>query len=261
MMDRIVRFRYGDSASYGLLEGDTVRRLVGVCPEQLVKTDELLSLDGLERLVPCVPSKIIGTGLNYRDVILAPGESLPDRPKIFLKAPTALILSGQNVVQPPMVKELSCEVELGVVVGKTAKCVPQDEAFDYIWGYLVANDMTASDLQREDTLWARAKSFDTFLPVSGEIVTDIDPSALTLRSTINGQPAQSGSTADLICNIPWLISYISHVMTLLPGDLIITGTPSGYGKRVHAGDRMVMEIDGVGRLENQVVPFEGAWLF
>ncbi len=260
-MERIVRFRYGGSVSYGVVEDNMIRRLAGDVPGQLAKTDGLFSPDAVQLLVPCVPSKIIGTGLNYRDVVLAPGERLPERPKLFLKAPTALVLSGQDVVQPPMVKELSCEVELGVVIGKAGKCIPQDAAYQYIWGYLVANDMTASDLQREDTLWARAKSFDTFLPVSAEIVTGIDPSALTLRSAINGQPAQSGSTADLICGIPWLISYISHVMTLLPGDLIITGTPSGYGKRVCAGDHMVMEIDGVGRLENRVVPFAGTYLF
>ena len=259
-MKRTIRFRYGTSFSYGLIEGDMVRRLDGE-PAQLLPTDELLSLSELEMLIPCVPSKIVGTGLNYRDVILAPGESLPDKPKLFLKAPTALTLSGRDVVQPPMVKELSCEVELGVVIGKTAKCVAQADAYDYIWGYLVANDMTASDLQREDTLWGRAKSFDTFLPVSSEIVSSIDPSALTLRSFINGQPAQHGSTADLLRGIPWLISYISHVMTLLPGDLIITGTPSGYGKRVSVGDHMAMEIDGIGRLENRVVPFDGTYLF
>ena len=260
-LKRIIRFRYGAGVSYGSVEGGSVRRLDGSGPGALTPTDELLPLDSVERLIPCTPSKIIGTGINYRDVALAPGASLPERPLLFLKAPTALVLSGQDVVLPPMVKSPSCEVELGVVIGKTAKCVAQADAYEYIWGYLVANDMTASDLQKEDTLWARAKSFDTFLPVSSEIVTDIDPTALALRSAINGQSAQMGNTADMLRDIPWLISYISHVMTLLPGDLIITGTPSGYGKPVRPGDRMVMEIDGVGRLENQLVPFQGTYLF
>lgn len=260
-MTKTIRFRHKGGVSYGLVDGGQVQRLEGDCPGCFAPAGETLPLAGLELLPPCAPSKIIGTGLNYRDVILRPDENLPDKPKLFLKSPTALILSGQDVIQPPMVKELSCEVELGIVIGRQGKCIRQEEALEYVWGYLVANDMTASDLQREDTLWGRAKSFDTFLPVSSEIVSGIDPGALTLRSAINGQPAQRGSTRDMICGAAWLISYISHVMTLLPGDLIITGTPSGYGKRVRAGDHMVMEIDGVGRLENRVVPFEGEYFF
>ncbi len=260
-MTKTIRFRHEGGIFYGLVDGGLVQPLRGDCPERFTPAGTPLALDGLELLPPCTPSKIIGTGLNYRDVALRPDESLPDKPKLFLKPPTALILSGQDVVQPPMVKELSCEVELGIVIGRQGKCIRQEDALDYVWGYLVANDMTASDLQREDTLWGRAKSFDTFLPVSCEIVSGVDPGTLTLRSAINGQPAQRGNTRDMICGAAWLISYISHVMTLAPGDLIITGTPSGYGKRVRAGDHMVMEIDGIGRLENRVVPFEGEYFF
>lgn len=260
-MKKYIRFRDASGISYGLADGDVIQRLRGDCPQAFVPTGETISRDEIELLPPCAPSKIIGTGLNYRDVVLKPGETLPQRPKLFLKSPTALILSGQAIVQPPMVKELSCEVELGVVIGKQCKCIAREDALSYVWGYVAANDMTGSDLQREDGLWARAKSFDTFLPVSAEIVSGVDPAALTLRSAINGLPAQNGNTRDLICDVPWLISYISHVMTLLPGDLIITGTPSGYGKRVSPGDRIVMEVEHVGRLENTVAAFEGTYLF
>ncbi len=260
-MKKYIRFRDAGGDCYGLVNGDAVQRLSGNCPDSFAPTGESLSLSDLTLLPPCSPGKIIGTGLNYRDVALAPDESLPEKPKLFLKPPSTLVLSGQDVVQPPMVRELSCEVELGVVIGRQGKCIPRSEAFEHVWGYLVANDMTASDLQREDVLWGRAKSFDTFLPVSDCIVSGLDPRALALRSRINGRPAQNGSTRDLLRDIPWLISYISHVMTLLPGDLIITGTPSGYGKRVNAGDLMEMEIDGVGRLQNRVVSWEGPYYF
>jgi len=260
-MKRYVRFRHASGCSFGLVEGEQVRRLLGDHPGNFVPTDEILPLSQLTLLPPCAPSKVIGTGLNYSDIVLKPGETLPEKPKLFLKPATALILSGENIVHPPMVKELSCEVELGVVIGKTAKCVTQQQAMDYVWGYLVADDVTASDLQREDTLWGRAKSFDTFLPVSDSIVSGIDPTALHLHSTINGQPAQDGSTTDLIRDVAWLISYISHVMTLNPGDLIITGTPSGYGKRVYPGDEIHMEIDGIGTLHNCVKAWEGPYHF
>lgn len=259
-MKKYVRFRHEGGACFGLVDGELVHRLEGSCPEDFSLSGETLSLASLTLLPPCT-GKIIGTGLNYRDVVLQPGESLPQKPKLFLKPPTTLILSGQDVIVPPMVKELSCEVELGVIIGRSAKCVPQQQAMQYIWGYLAANDMTASDLQREDTLWGRAKSFDTFLPVSAQIVADTDVSNLCLRSSINGMPAQHGSTSDLLRDVSWLVSYISHVMTLMPGDLIITGTPSGYGKRVYAGDDMVMEIDGIGRLQNRVAAFEGPYYF
>ncbi|WP_243008985.1 fumarylacetoacetate hydrolase family protein [Clostridium sp. AM58-1XD] len=212
-------------------------------------------------LLPCVPSKIVGTGLNYKDVVLKPGETLPEKPKLFIKPPTTLIGDGESVILPPMVKDLSCEVELAVVIGKTCRCVPQDRANEYIWGYTVANDMTASDLQAEDILWGRAKSFDTFLPIGQYIVSGIDPSDLMLNSRINGEPGQHGRTKDLIKGISWLISYISHVMTLLPGDMIITGTPSGYGIKVKAGDYMEMEAEKIGKVSNKIESIKTPYYF
>lgn len=261
MLKRYTRIQQEGKTYYGLLNQDgTVQILEGNSPENFRET-EVIVKDFKQLSIPCAPSKIVGTGLNYKDVVLKPGESLPAKPKLFIKPPTALIGDGDQVMQPPMVKDLSCEVELAMVIGKKCKCVPEGEAENYIWGYTVANDMTASDLQAEDTLWGRAKSFDTFLPVGSVIVSGIDPSQLELCSEINGKPGQKGNTKDLIKGVYWLVSYISHVMTLLPGDMIITGTPSGYGIKVKPGDCMEMEIQRLGKISNKVAAVETPYYF
>lgn len=260
-MKKYARVKWNDDICYGVVTEDhKIHILKGDSPENFQETTVVADCPD-HLLLPCVPSKIVGTGLNYKDVVLKPGETLPEKPKLFIKPPTTLIGDGESVILPPMVKDLSCEVELAVVIGKTCRCVPQDRANEYIWGYTVANDMTASDLQAEDILWGRAKSFDTFLPIGQYIVSGIDPSDLMLNSRINGEPGQHGRTKDLIKGIPWLISYISHVMTLLPGDMIITGTPSGYGIKVKAGDFMEMEAEKIGKVSNKIESIKTPYYF
>ncbi len=260
-MKKYVRFCYNDEVSYGILTEQVIHRLAGNSLSTFALTDEAIPQEKVVLLPPCEPSKIIGTGLNYSDIQLSPGESLPEKPKLFIKPPSTLITDGEEIVQPPMVKQLSCEVELAIVIGKTAKCVSLEEATAYIWGYTVVNDVTASDLQKEDVLWARSKSFDTFLPVAPCIVSDIDFKNLLLTTTVNHTVVQQGCTNDMIKDVPWLVSYISHIMTLLPGDMIITGTPTGYGSRLHIGDVVKTEIRELGSVTNTVAGLQNPYYY
>lgn len=205
------------------------------------------------QLIPCAPTKIVGVGLNYRDMELKPGESFPRKPKMYIKPLSALIGDGEDIILSPMVHDPCSEVELAVVMGRYCSHVEQEDAEKYIWGYMLANDMTASDLQAEDVVWGRAKTFDTFCPVSQFIVTEVDVSDLEISTWINGKLGQHGSTKDMLKKIPWLISYISYVYALQPGDLLLTGTPTGYGDKVKAGDLLEMEIENIGRMHNRVI--------
>ena len=246
------RFLLQDRAFYGLIENDLVRELAGASPENFSVTSRVWSLSELQPLPIARPGKIIGTGLNYRNLPPGRGDCLPDKPKIFLKSPQT-VLSPQKAIQcPPECQELTAEVELAVVIGHTARNLSPDQALDFVWGYLTANDVTASDLQRQDVLWGRAKNFDTFLPLSQQIVSGVEPSRLTLHCLVNGQEKLTGQSSDMLQDVPHLLSYLSHIMTLLPGDLILTGTPTGYGVPIQPGDRVCVWIEGVGRTENPV---------
>lgn len=258
-MTKHLRFQYKGTEQYGLVEGESVLLLRGSCPADFQPTGESASLADVQLLPPCNPQKIICTGLNYTDTVLRDGATLPQVPLLFLKAPSAMILAGENIRQTPMIQELACEAELGVVIGKDGTNIPRDKALEYVWGYLIANDVTATDLQKADGQWTRSKSFDTFLPLSSEIVSGIDPSALQVRTYINGEIAQDGNTRDMIFDIPYLISYISHAMSLRQGDIIITGTPGGYGKRIQNGDVVSIQIEHLGEIANPVVCDQGDW--
>jgi len=247
------RFLLQNRTFYGIIDHDTVQELAGTSPENFHPVSNVWSLSELQPLPLCRPGKIIGTGLNYRNLPPGKGGSLPSKPKIFLKSPQAIVSSGQAIICPPECHELTAEVELAVAIGRTAKNVSPQQAPEYIWGYLTANDVTASDLQREDILWGRAKNFDTFLPLSQQIVAGADPSQLTLRCLINGQEQLTGCSRDMLQDIPHLISYLSQIMTLMPGDLILTGTPTGYGVPIAPGDRVCVCIDGIGKTENPVL--------
>ena len=198
------------------------------------------------------PSKIIGIGSNYRRHIEEMGRSLPEQPKIFLMPPTALIGHGDAIVIPPGTVRVDHEAELGVVIGRTMHCVPVDDALSYVGGYTAVNDVTARDFQRADGVFARAKGFDTFCPAGPRVVKDIDPFNTALRCFVDGELRQDGNTADMVFDVPTLLSFVSHVMTLNPGDLLTTGTPMGVGPIV-PGQTVVVEVDGIGRLENRVV--------
>ncbi len=197
------------------------------------------------------PSKIVAVGLNYRDHAAEMKEALPDRPLLFLKPSTAVIEHGEPIIYPASTSELHYEGELAVIIKTRARHVTAADASLFILGYACANDVTARDLQRLDGQWTRAKSFDTFCPLGPRIVKDIDPGHLDITTRVNGVVKQHSNTSNLIFDVPALLSYISSVMTLLPGDVIITGTPHGVGP-LQAGDEVEVEIEGIGILKNRI---------
>jgi 2-keto-4-pentenoate hydratase/2-oxohepta-3-ene-1,7-dioic acid hydratase in catechol pathway len=197
------------------------------------------------------PTKIIAIGLNYLDHAKELKMEIPDHPLIFLKPSTAVIGSGDAIILPPHTKELNYEGELAVIIKDTAKNISKDEAQHFIAGYTCANDVTARDLQRIDGQWTRAKSFDTFCPLGPRIVSDIDPKHLSIITRVNGTVKQNSNTNNMIFDIFELVSFVSEIMTLLPGDVIITGTPPGVGA-IEDGDVVEVEIESIGVLKNTV---------
>jgi 2-keto-4-pentenoate hydratase/2-oxohepta-3-ene-1,7-dioic acid hydratase in catechol pathway len=202
---------------------------------------------------PIAPSKIVCVGRNYREHAAELGNKMPDEPLLFLKAPSAIIFSGDEIVLPKQSQQVEHEGELGVVIGRVARNIPSEEdPLRYVLGYTCVNDVTARDLQRKDVQFTRGKSFDTFCPVGPWIETDIDPQNVTVETRINGEVKQKGNTADMAFPVSFLIRYISEIMTLYPGDLIATGTPAGVS-RMKAGDTVDVEVSGIGILQNRVV--------
>jgi 2-keto-4-pentenoate hydratase/2-oxohepta-3-ene-1,7-dioic acid hydratase in catechol pathway len=197
------------------------------------------------------PTKIIAIGLNYFDHAKELKMDIPDHPLIFIKPPTSVIGSGEAIILPPQTKELNYEGELAVIIKEKAKNVPKDKAHRFIAGYTCANDVTARDLQRIDGQWTRSKSFDTFCPLGPRVVSDIDPKHLSIVTKVNGAVKQNSNTKNMIFDVFELVSFISEIMTLLPGDVIITGTPPGVGA-IEAGDVVEIEIEGIGVLKNAV---------
>jgi 2-keto-4-pentenoate hydratase/2-oxohepta-3-ene-1,7-dioic acid hydratase in catechol pathway len=202
-------------------------------------------------LCPVAPSKIVCIGRNYAAHAKELGHDVPSEPLLFLKPPSALLSPGGVVRLPPESARVEHEAELAVIVGKRAKNVAKDAALGHVFGYAAACDVTARDLQKKDVQFTRAKGFDTFCPVGPWIETALDPSALAVRCTVNGETRQDGSTANMIFDVPTLVAYVSRMMTLEPGDVILTGTPEGVGPLV-AGDALAVEVGGVGVLKLRV---------
>jgi 2-keto-4-pentenoate hydratase/2-oxohepta-3-ene-1,7-dioic acid hydratase in catechol pathway len=201
------------------------------------------------------PSKIIAVGLNYHDHAKEMGMAIPDHPILFMKPPTAVIKNGEAIVYPPQSKNVHYEGELAVVIKDKIRNISVKEAGKHIKGYTCANDVTARDLQNIDGQWTRAKSFDTFCPLGPSIVTDLDPTNLNIQTRVNGKIKQNSKTKNMIFNVFEVVSFISSVMTLLPGDIIITGTPTGIGP-LEPGDTVEVEIEGIGVLKNNVIKEE-----
>jgi 2-keto-4-pentenoate hydratase/2-oxohepta-3-ene-1,7-dioic acid hydratase in catechol pathway len=202
---------------------------------------------------PIRPSKIVCVGRNYREHAAELGNKMPEEPLLFLKAPSAIIASGDEIVLPRASQQVEHEGELGVVIGRIAHNIPSDkDPLSYVLGYTCLNDVTARDLQRKDVQFTRGKSFDTFCPVGPWIETDIDPANVAVETRLNGEVKQKGNTADMAFSVAFLIRYISEIMTLYPGDLIATGTPAGVS-RMKPGDTVEVEIGGIGVLRNHVV--------
>lgn len=215
-------------------------------------TDLELTADSYQLLAPCAPSKIVAVGKNYADHAAEMGTEVPKEPLLFLKPPTAIIATGGEIHYPHQSRRVDYEGELALIIGDiSVDCTPE-EAQTKIWGYTIANDVTARDLQRQDGQWTRAKSFDTFCPLGPWVVREINPGA-RLQTFLNDQSesVQSGCIDQMVFPPDVLVSYISQIMTLLPGDVVLTGTPLGVGA-VQLGDRVCVEIEGIGRLENTV---------
>jgi 2-keto-4-pentenoate hydratase/2-oxohepta-3-ene-1,7-dioic acid hydratase in catechol pathway len=234
-----------------VVEGDQVRVAHGDPFGSLDPTDRRLPLGEIRLVAPCRPTKIIAIGVNYRSHAEEMKKEVPSSPLLFLKPPSA-VLDPEGVIRHPALSgRVDYEAELAVVVGKEAKGISPDEADRVILGYTCFNDVTARDLQKTDGQWSRAKGFDTFAPMGPWIVTDLNPEKLQIESFLNGERRQCGNTADLIFPVRHLVSFISQVMTLCPGDVIATGTPSGVGP-MKPGDRVDVVIEGIGRLTNTV---------
>lgn len=243
MLERRVRYvGAGGMPVAGRVEGDAVVPLAG---------GAAVPLAGLRLLPPVEPSKIIGIGTNYQDHAAEMGRALPAVPKIFLKPSTALIGPEDTIQIPPVTARVDHEAELGVVIGRRCTRVPREDAAAYIAGYTAVNDVTARDFQKADGVFARAKGFDTFCPLGPWLVIGLDPRDLGVRCWVNGALRQDGRTSQLIFDVPTLIAFVSSIMTLLPGDVISTGTPAGVGP-LQAGDRVEVEVEGVGVLANPV---------
>lgn len=215
-------------------------------------TGERSSWNESELMAPAVPSKVVCIGRNYAAHAKELGHEVPKEPLLFLKAPSAIIGPGESIALPKESARVEHEAELGVVIGARAKDVPVDRASLYIFGYTCVGDITARDLQKSDGQWSRAKGFDTFCPVGPWIETSLDPADIRVACSVNDVIRQDGRTSQMMFNVPTLIAYISRMMTLLPGDLIVTGTPEGVGP-LAGGDTLAIEIEGVGQLRVSVV--------
>ena len=258
---KLVRFLVNAEISYGALEGRIIRRVAGDVFGKYALTDKEFNMDDVILLPPVAPPNIIAIGLNYIDHAGESGSKPPSRPIIFIKATTSVISHGDSIVLPLIAPdEVDFEAELCVVIGSTAKDISEAEALDYVLGYTCGNDVSARDCQRKlDTQWARAKSFDTFCPIGPYIETEIpDPGNLDICSRVNGAVMQKSNTRNMIFSVRHLISYCSRNMTLLPGTLIMTGTPEGVGFArnppvfLRDGDTVEVEIEGIGVLKNNV---------
>jgi 2-keto-4-pentenoate hydratase/2-oxohepta-3-ene-1,7-dioic acid hydratase in catechol pathway len=252
---KIVRYQEGSSIKWGVIEEGMIREMDGDPFGHFHLSSKSIKLEGVKLLSPCLPSKIVALGLNYRDHAEEVKMDIPEKPLLFMKPSTSVIGPGEGIVYPKMTGRLDYEAELAVVIGKKAKSVPEEKAADYILGYTCLNDVTARDLQPKDGQWTLSKGFDTFAPIGPWIVTDIDPHRLDIATYLNGERRQYSNTKNLIFSPHRLVSYISSVMSLLPGDVIATGTPSGIG-RMSVGDRVDVVIENIGTLTNTIIAEE-----
>lgn len=255
---RIARYTTGEEPSYGIVQSEPghsepswIARIKGdPLYTPVAGTGERVELADVRLLAPVIPrSKVIGIGRNYAAHARELGHELPQEPMMFLIPNTAVVGPGDPVVIPRQTRECHYEGELAVVIGRMCKDVPAEDAASVIFGYTCANDVTARDLQRGDGQWARAKGFDSFCPLGPWIETDLDPSDLEILTRLDGRTVQEGTTAQMIFDVGELVAYASSVFTLLPGDVILTGTPAGVGP-VAAGQRVEVEIEGIGTLDN-----------
>lgn len=251
---RFIRYVERDTADVktGWIHADMVGEVEGNMFTEYRRLETKTPLERVRLLAPVKPGKIVCIGWNYIDHAKEFERPLPEIPTVFLKPPSAVIGTGDGIVLPPVSESVEHESELAVVIGRSAKNVLPEIARSYVFGYTIGNDITARDLQRKDDTWARAKGFDTFCPLGPWIETEFEPADAMIRCSVNSNIRQMASTRDMIFPVSSIIAYISSIMTLDPGDVILTGTPAGTSK-LFAGDVIETSIDGIGSLVNPVV--------
>lgn len=250
---RLVRFRFGDRIATGAVDhgSEAIRVLAGTFFEQPLPTGEEVPIDDVRLLAPILPSKVVCLGRNYAAHAAEFDSGVPEEPMIFMKPSTAVIGPADTIPLPPISRRVDYEGELAVVIGRLARDVRAEDAFRFILGYTCANDVTLRDLQKRDGQWTRAKGFDGSCPLGPWIETDLDPNDVRIETRVNGDVRQSATTAEMVFGVATIIEYVTAFMTLLPGDVILTGTPEGVGK-LEPGDRVEVEVDGIGTLANPV---------
>lgn len=250
---KIVRMKSGDDIAYGIADTDGVQVYRGSPFVAWEPTESVVPWPKVQLLSPVIPTKVICVGKNYEDHAAEMGGEAPEEPLIFMKPATSVVGPEAAVVHPDLTENLQHEAELAVVISKVARNVRAEDAGQFILGYTAANDVTARDLQAKDGQWTRAKGFDTFCPMGPAIETELDPlERLAVICRVNGEVRQAGFTSDMVFGVAAILEFVTRVMTLLPGDVLLTGTPSGVSK-VSVGDTMEVEIDGIGTLSNSVV--------
>jgi 2-keto-4-pentenoate hydratase/2-oxohepta-3-ene-1,7-dioic acid hydratase in catechol pathway len=257
---RVVRFTplpeagLGSDPLYGILEEDNTITVITGDPiyQGIQKTAAKLELTKARLLAPVIPrSKIVAVGKNYADHAAEMGGTVPDEPIIFIKPNTTVIGPGDTIVWPEMAPSIDYEAELAIVIGRICKEVPKEKVNDVIFGYTMANDVTSRELQKKDGQWTRAKGFDTFCPLGPWIETEFIPGSQRITTTLNGEVKQNAALSDMIFKVPDIVHFVSSVMTLLPGDVIITGTPAGIGPMPERSV-VAISIEGLGQLTNKV---------
>jgi len=249
---RICRVAVDDDLYFGLIEGEAVVLLAGHPFGELAPEGRVLPLADVRLVAPVLPSKIIAVGRNYVDHAKELGNTVPAAPMIFLKPSTAVVGPAEPIALPWQSEQVEHEAELAVVIGRLCREVPEERVPEVILGYTCANDVTARDLQKTDGQWGRAKGFDSFCPIGPWIETAVDLDDAVITCRVNDDLRQDGVLGDMVRGVPELVSWISSVMTLLPGDVILTGTPAGVGA-LTAGDTVSVSIDGIGTLTNPVI--------
>lgn len=250
---KIVRMKAGDDIAYGVADAEGVVVYKGSPFVAWEPTETVVPWSSVSLLSPVIPTKVLCVGKNYEDHVDEMDGEVPEEPLVFMKPATSVIGQNAAVVHPRISNEVHHEAELAVVISRPARNIKAEDASRYIFGYTAANDVTARDLQAKDAQWTRAKGFDTFCPLGPAIETELDPlERLAVICKVNGEVRQAGFTSDMVFGVAEILEYITAFMTLLPGDVVLTGTPSGVSK-VEPGDVMEVEIDGIGTLTNRIV--------
>ncbi|MFE1172700.1 fumarylacetoacetate hydrolase family protein [Streptomyces sp. NPDC058773] len=253
---RIARFSIDGNVGFGVVEGDELDVIKGHPFAEFERSGQKVPLDKVRLLPPVLPNKVVAVGRNYAEHAAELGNAVPDEPVIFFKPSTTVIGPGDPIGYPSFSQEVHHEAELAVVIGRMCREVPRERAKDVILGYTCANDVTARDVQRREKQWGRSKGFDSSCPLGPWVETGLDPAdiaaGLAVQCTVNGEQRQLGRTSDLVRPVEDLIVHITEAMTLLPGDVILTGTPAGVGP-LNVGDEVAVTIEGIGTLTNKVI--------